>query len=99
MVHGVTSCVTVRCDRCHDAARGVDGRPGHWSVDEQSGTCPACVAVPTCLHRGHDWACWQSMRLLGEPSLVMRLCLRCGRDEVTGTDTLTHAPAFVWGTP
>ena len=65
--------------------------PWSWSASSSSQVCASCLNALHCLELGHDWADWQSMDALGEPDLAIRLCARCGRDEVTSAECVTPA--------
>lgn len=102
MSHDVALCVTIHCDRCLAPASSPDGPPRHWldlatalrdlgatlgwEASARQQICPSCVQTVTCQNVGHDWGPWRSMLPLGEKDLALRLCERCGQDEVASLD-------------
>lgn len=69
----------------------LSGPPWSWAASSSSQICSSCLTAMHCLEHGHDWGDWQSMDVLGEPGLAIRLCARCDRDEVTSAECLTPA--------
>ncbi len=65
-----------------------------WLAAPGTQICSACLAALTCQARGHDWGRWQDLPQACGPDgedLLIRLCTRCGRDEVTDSACLTSA--------
>ena len=89
-------CVRVRCDRCLVPGVTTTGQIRHWDqvgsalvelgslgweVNGQVQICSRCVAARECEQGGHDWDDWRPVGPV-DPELSIRLCGRCGRDEV-----------------
>jgi hypothetical protein len=69
------------------ALADLSGPTWGWLADSDTQLCAACLAALTCQARGHHWGQWQELPEACEPDgehLLIRLCARCGRDEVTG---------------
>ena len=75
-----------------EALADLSGPTWGWLADSGTQICPACLAALTCQARGHDWCRWQELPQACEPDgedLLIRVCVRCGRDEVTSPSCLT----------
>ncbi len=78
------------------AITDLSGPPWGWLAASGTQICPACLAALTCQSRGHDWGRWQELPEACDPDgedLLIRVCARCGRDEVTSPTCLTPAGA------
>lgn len=53
-----------------------------WAASHDVQICARRVAALTCQNHGHQWGEWQSASPLGRDDLGIRLCARCGVDEV-----------------
>lgn len=71
-----------------EALADLSGPAWGWSASSSSQTCAHCVQLMACRAAGHDWGEWQDMRWLGEAELAIRICQRCGRDEVVALECL-----------
>lgn len=97
MTHSEVWCVQVQCDRClvlgrteqnsigrwatlEEATADLRGRGG-WQIGPEIEICGRCVSAQHCLQEGHLWDDWRPIGPV-EPSLLFRLCSRCGLDEV-----------------
>ena len=81
----------------------VSGARWRWVANAQTQICPACVAAHICGGRGHEWGPWQELPPACEPGefddLVVRVCGRCRRDEVTDRSEVDpdDGDPIVWG--
>lgn len=98
MSFDTTMCFVVTCDTCNTvpsvdghpchwttvtAAREVHTSQG-WLFDGTRAECPACQLRRACSDHGHQWSAWQALSAIVEEGagLLIRVCARCGRDEV-----------------
>ena len=79
-----------------DAISALSGPAWGWLADSGTQICPGCLAALTCQARGHDWGRWQELPEACDPDgedLLIRVCVRCGRDEVTSPTCMTSTAA------
>lgn len=73
------------------ALRDLSGPVMGWIACAQTQICGGCVARSVCGSRGHAWGEWAPVPAALEPpagtSLVIRVCGRCGRDDVGEVET------------
>jgi len=75
-----------------DALADLSGPTWGWLADGDTQLCATCLAALTCQARGHDWGRWQELPEACDPDgedLIIRVCARCGRDEVASTDCVS----------
>ena len=84
-----------------EALADLSGPTWGWLAGSGTQICPACLAALAAAanERGvaralsfHNWGRWQELPQACEPDgedLLIRVCVRCGRDEVTSPSCLT----------
>lgn len=77
----------------------LSGPPWGWIATAEEQTCAACQARRECGRLGHEWGAWVELGALDPEELVIRVCDRCGRDEVTDSCCLSPHRNRVAGVP
>lgn len=71
------------------AVAELSGPAWGWAATLDSQICSACLARQRCQSIGHDWGSWTDLTDLGlDEDLYLRLCERCGLDQVIPADCL-----------
>jgi hypothetical protein len=77
------------------AVSELSGPAWGWSATSDLQVCRGCLARRRCAQVGHDWDGWQAAEGIEEEDLSVRVCGRCGDDELVPTDCL--APRVLCG--
>jgi hypothetical protein len=71
------------------AVAELSGPPWGWSATLDTQICGTCLARQRCRSVDHDWGSWTEIPDLGlEEDLLLRVCERCGLDQVVAADCL-----------
>lgn len=69
------------------AVAELSGPSWGWAASRDSQICSACLNRRQCQSVGHDWGTWTDLSDLGlDEDLLLRLCERCGLDQVLAAD-------------
>lgn len=92
---GTVATLEARVAQWRDPERAVSDLCGPvmgWLATAVTQICPQCLARAVCASRGHEWSGWGEIPELLEPPpgarLWIRMCGRCGADEVTEAEAL-----------